>query len=362
MSGTSLDGTDGVLVEFTGCAGLSVLSHAHRPFSSDLRETLFQLNQRSEDELHRSALAANALAFNYADVVQSLLDLAAPITAQQIQAIGCHGQTIRHRPREFDGIGYTIQLNHAALLAELCGIDVVADFRSRDVAAGGQGAPLVPAFHRAIFGQPHQTVMVLNLGGMSNLSCINPDGQTTGFDCGPGNVLLDYWFSSHQAGSFDHQGAWAASGFVIEPLLERMLSEPYFTLLPPKSTGRDLFHPAWLGAKLQGFAKHRPEDIQATLAELTAACCAQAIMSQTTSKAEVLVCGGGAFNSDVIARLSRRLKKPVLSTAERGLPPDQVESAAFAWLAKACISKEAGNLSSATGAKGPRILGAIYHH
>jgi len=360
MSGTSLDGTDGVLVEFTDGAGLSVLSHIHRPFSSELRETLFVLNQRSDDELHRSALAANALAFNYAEVVQGLLDSAAPISAQQVHAIGCHGQTVRHRPNEFDGLGYTIQLNNAALLAELCGIDVVADFRTRDVAAGGQGAPLVPAFHRTVFGQNNTAVCVLNLGGMSNLTTIAPNGHTTGFDCGPGNVLLDHWFSSHQKGRFDPDGSWAASGCVIEPLLENMLSEPYFNLLPPKSTGRDLFHPSWLSSKLEGFAHHRPEDIQATLAELTASCCAEAIDGQSTPDAEVLVCGGGAFNLDLMARLSRKLKKPVRSTAVRGLPPDQVESIAFAWLAKACLSREAGNLSSVTGAKGPRILGAIY--
>lgn len=360
MSGTSLDGTDGVLVSFSpNSEALVVLAHAHRPFSASLRQELLELNRASGDELHRAALCANALARNYADVVQAILE-SAKIGAEQVQAIGCHGQTVRHRPREFDGVGYTIQLNNPALLAEFSGIDVVAEFRTRDIAAGGQGAPLVPAFHRAVFGRLEHTVAVLNIGGMSNLTTIGPKGETTGFDCGPGNVLMDLWCARHTGQAFDRGGAWAASGQIIEPLLQELLSEPFFQLPPPKSTGRDLFSASWLEAKVAAHSSCPPQDIQATLAELTAACCADAITQHSGLQRDVLVCGGGAFNADLLARMARRLGSQVSTTAERGLPADQVESAAFAWLAKACVLRQAGNLVSATGARGSRVLGAIY--
>ena len=414
MSGTSLDGTDGVLVRFSPSSeSLQVLAHAHRPFSEDLRQQVLQLNEPSDNELHRAALCANALSLNYAAVVQALL-LKSQVSADQVQAIGCHGQTVRHRPREFDGLGYTVQLNNPARLAELCGMDVVADFRTRDVAAGGQGAPLVPAFHRAVFGQQGQSVAVVNIGGMSNLTAIGPlvsyqgsnvacslalkpdgvvaprrhspsydsssrlasgldggaikrhlspdttPGDTLGFDCGPGNVLLDTWCKRHTEQAFDRDGAWAASGQPINALLDQLLDEPFFRQPPPKSTGRDLFNQRWLEAKLSGFTAHTPQDIQATLAELTAASCAQAILDHTAPGRQVLICGGGAFNTDLMQRISRRLGGPVASTAAKGLPADQVESAAFAWLAKACVLRQSGNLVSATGALGPRVLGAIY--
>ncbi len=360
MSGTSLDGTDGVLVRFSPSGeSLQVLAHAHRPFSEELQQQVLQLNQPSDNELHRAALCANALSINYAAVVKALL-LKSQVSADQVQAIGCHGQTVRHRPREFDGLGYTVQLNNPARLAELCGIDVVADFRTRDVAAGGQGAPLVPAFHRAVFGQQGQSVAVVNIGGMSNLTAIGPNGDTLGFDCGPGNVLLDTWCKRHTKQAFDRDGAWAASGQPIKALLDQLLDEPFFRQPPPKSTGRDLFNQRWLEAKLSGFTAHTPQDIQATLAELTAASCAQAILEHTAPGRQVLVCGGGAFNTDLMQRISRRLGGPVASTDAKGLPADQVESAAFAWLAKACVLRQSGNLVSATGALGPRVLGAIY--
>ena len=361
MSGTSLDGIDGVLVDFAGPGPgpARVVAHAHRPFAPALAAELLALNSAGADELHRAALAGNALARGCAEVVEAVL-AAGGATRDRVRAIGAHGQTVRHRPGEFDGVGYTVQLNSPALLAELCGIDVVADLRSRDLAAGGQGAPLVPAFHRAVFGRPGEAVAVLNLGGIGNLTALRADGSTIGFDCGPGNVLLDHWCRRHTGQAYDDNGAWAASGRAIEPLLERLRADPYFALAPPKSTGRDLFNPDWLQARLAGIAA-APVDVQATLAELTATTCAADAQAHAAGAGELLVCGGGAFNGDLLRRLAARLPGvDVRRTDARGLPADQVEACAFAWLARAFVRRECANLPSVTGASGPRMLGALY--
>ena len=259
MSGTSLDGIDGVLVDFAagGSAPLQVLAHRHVEFAADLRAELLALNRSGEDEIHRVALAGNRLARGYAEVVASLLG-GAGLAPHQVTAVGCHGQTVRHRPGEFDAVGYTVQVNAPALLAELCGIDVVADFRSRDVAAGGQGAPLVPAFHRALFWRAGEATAVLNLGGIANLSAIDADGSTIGFDSGPANALLDFWCAASTGRRFDAGGAWAATGKVDVPLLDALLAEPYFDLPPPKSTGRDLFNAQWLEARLRRHRRPAP--------------------------------------------------------------------------------------------------------
>ena len=281
MSGTSLDGVDGVLVDFSpgDSLPLRVHAHAHAAFAPAYAGELLALNSSGPDELHRAALCANALARVYAQVVADLL-ARAKLSPSQIRAIGAHGQTVRHRPGEFDGIGYTLQLNNPALLAELSGIDVVADFRSRDVAAGGQGAPLVPAFHRAVFARPGETVAVLNLGGIGNLTVLAADGSTLGFDCGPGNALMDAWCQRHAGKAFDADGAWAASGGVIDALLRALQAEPFFAQAPPKSTGRDRFNPGWLDARIQAVSDAanplRPQDVQATLTELTAWAAAEA--------------------------------------------------------------------------------------
>lgn len=363
MSGTSLDGADGVLVDFAPQTGgvLRVLAHQHRPFAPGLAAELLALNASGNDELHRAALAGNALARVYAEVVDALLE-AGSVPREQVLAVGAHGQTVRHRPQEFDGTGYTLQLGSPALLAELCGIDVVADLRSRDVAAGGQGAPLVPAFHRAVFGFAGETIGVLNIGGISNLTVLRSDGSTTGFDCGPGNALMDHWCQVHTGRSFDDGGAWAASGSVIEPLLQRMLADPYFAMPAPKSTGRDRFHPNWLSAHLQGSATlPNPADVQATLAELTATCCANDVLRYAAHAHELLVCGGGAFNLHLMQRLAARLPRiKVLPSDRRGLPATQVEACAFAWLARAFCVRQPASLSSVTGARGARVLGALY--
>ena len=267
MSGTSLDGIDGVLADFSG-PRLRVTHHASAAFAPALRTELLALNTPGDNELHRAALAGNALSRAYAGVVHTLLQRSGH-PASAIRAIGAHGQTVRHRPQEFDGTGYTLQLGNPALLAELTGITVVADLRSRDVAAGGQGAPLVPAFHQGVFGRPDETVLVLNIGGISNLSVLGADGSVLGFDCGPGNALMDHWCQQHTGQPFDKDGAWAATGQVLPDLLAALLQEPYLHKAPPKSTGRDLFNPAWLATHLQPFAQAAAADVQATSVSYT---------------------------------------------------------------------------------------------
>ncbi len=364
MSGTSLDGIDGVLVSFDEADVPTVHAHAHRSFSEIEKQELLALNSAGDNELHRAALAANALARLYTEVVADLLSLAA-VPASRVVAIGSHGQTVRHRPREFDGTGYTIQINNAALLAELTCIDVIADFRSRDVAAGGQGAPLVPAFHRAVFGhnatRNDVCTAVINIGGISNLSVLNGDGSTMGFDCGPGNALMDHWCQAHTGAPFDRDGAWAASGLVCASLLSALQTEPYFQAKPPKSTGRDLFNEQWLAKHLPVAVAARTQDIQATLTELTAWACAKEVLHFAPSAQRVVVCGGGALNLQLMTRLVHFLpSQSVVTSASCGLPVDQVEAAAFAWLARAFAQRRPGNLASVTGAAGPRILGALY--
>ncbi|MEP6559002.1 MAG: anhydro-N-acetylmuramic acid kinase [Burkholderiales bacterium] len=361
MSGTSLDGVDGVLVGFSSADKKPcVLAHVGQAFDASLKAELLALNAPVENELHRAALAANALAEAYAAVVQSLLSQTHTPAARVI-AIGAHGQTVRHRPGAFDGVGYTLQLNNPALLAERSGICVASDFRSRDVAAGGQGAPLVPAFHRTWFAQPDRDLAVLNLGGIANLSLLGSDGSARGFDCGPGNGLLDHWCQRHLQQPFDSEGAWATSGAVCQALLIDLLAEPFFDLPPPKSTGRDLFNAQWLNAKLAAHTDVRANDVQATLAELTARSSAQALQKNAPDTRRLIVCGGGAYNCDLLTRLRQQLHGVVVETSDAyGLPPSQVEATAFAWLARQRINGTPIDLSAVTGARGNRVLGALY--
>ncbi|AVS85961.1 anhydro-N-acetylmuramic acid kinase [Paracidovorax avenae] len=360
MSGTSLDGVDGALVEFEEGAPLRVAGFASAPLPDALKAELLALNASGADELHRAALAANALTGIYAEVVQGLLQTAR-LGPADVQAIGAHGQTVRHRPGLFDGTGYTLQLNSPALLAERTGIAVVADFRSRDVAAGGQGAPLVPAFHQAVFSRPGATVCVLNIGGIANLSVLGAQGAVLGFDCGPGNALMDHWCGLHTGQPYDAGGAWAAQGTIQPALLERLLSERYLHQPPPKSTGRDLFNAAWLQSHLQGLPALPPQDVQATLTELTARACAMAMESHGRGGRQLAVCGGGARNGLLMRRLAALLPGVDVQTTDAfGLPPQQVEAAAFAWLAHRALHRLPGNLPQVTGAAGPRVLGALY--
>ena len=364
MSGTSLDGADGVLVDFSGNKP-RVVAAASEPFSNSFRAELLALNTPGDNELHRAALAANQLAAVYAQVVAALLHPSNGVGADRVLAIGAHGQTVRHLPqRTSAGQGYTLQLNNPALLAELTGLDVVADFRSRDVAAGGQGAPLVPAFHQGVFGRADWTVAVLNLGGISNLSVLPPAASALpvlGFDCGPGNALMDAWCLQHTGQPFDDGGAWAASGRLLHDLLASLLDEPYFSRPIPKSTGRDLFSLTWLADKLRPFAAEQPADIQNTLTEFTARACLAGVSSYGKESKELIVCGGGAFNIYLLQRLQAGLPWLRVSTSDQhGLPPLQVEATAFAWLVRRMIDRQPGNLPSVTGATGLRVLGALY--
>lgn len=355
MSGTSLDGVDAVLADFSQ-DNPSLLASHHLKFDPALRTELLALNQVGHNELERAALAANQLAQHYALVVQALL-AQSTIKPSAISAIGCHGQTVRHRPE----LGFTLQLNNPALLAELTDIAVIADFRSRDIAAGGQGAPLVPAFHAAVFQHPQLQRVIVNIGGIANLTYLPTSGKIIGFDCGPGNMLMDAWSTTHRKQPYDDDGRWARSGRVIPALLEAMLQEPYFKQSAPKSTGRDLFNLPWLQAF--SHADYAPADVQATLLELTVQTIQQAISNDCPGTQEIYVCGGGARNSALMQRLREACAEnaiPVALTDTLGVSAEQVEALAFAWLARQTVLGKAGNLTAVTGAKHPCILGARY--
>lgn len=357
MTGTSLDGIDAVLADFS--SGRPTLrGHVHHELGNELRAALLRLNQPGEDELHRAAVAGQHLAHAYSAAVGDLL-FEAGIEAQGVRAIGAHGQTVRHRPEA----GYTIQVNAPATLAELTGIDVVADFRSRDVAAGGQGAPLAPAFHAAAF-RGDAPRAVVNVGGISNLTGLPASGVESpvlGFDCGPGNVLLDAWALQHLGEAVDRGGRWAAGGRVLGPLLAALLDEPFFALPPPKSTGRDRFNRDWLDGRLAHFSDADPRDVQATLTQLTATVVGNTVERYFSEAVEVVVCGGGAFNGTLMRMLAEACTpRRVYSSDALGVAPDQVEALAFAWLAREFVEGRNANVPAVTGALGPRPLGALY--
>ena len=363
MSGTSLDGIDAVLARISSNGEASAQASVSKPFSPDLRKALFELQSPGLNELHREKQAANALALAYADTVKQLLEKAKLLPAD-IVAIGAHGQTIRHQPDLGHGLAYTHQTLNAALLAEKTGMDVIADFRSRDLAAGGHGAPLVPAFHAQQFSS-HENAAILNIGGIANLTLLPKGGEVSGFDCGPGNILMDAWISDQQGNDFDESGAWALQGKVNEALLAKLLSEPFFAKAPPKSTGRDDFHLDWLREKIAA-ENINSEDVQATLLHLTAHSCLDALISHAPQTQKLIVCGGGARNTALMNLLKVKakniFKQPLeVATSESvGIDPQLVEGLAFAWLAWAHKEKRPANLPAVTGAKGPRILGACY--
>lgn len=353
MSGTSLDGIDAVLADLSGEEVRLLHSH-YQPFQPQLRENLFALQDEGRDELHRAALAANWLSHAYAAAIRTLLAQAGTLPDKVI-AMGCHGQTVRHRP----DTGYTVQLVNGALLAELSGIAVVCDFRSRDIAAGGQGAPLVPAFHHKLFHDASRHRVIVNIGGISNITNLPPSGSVSGFDCGPGNLLLDAWIMENMSRSYDENGTWAAQGEVLPGLLEMLLSHSFFDRAPPKSTGREAFNLAWLKRTLSG--AESTVDVQATLLELTATGIAQAIRHHCVGANEVFVCGGGARNQALIHRLRALLAdKRVDTTDSLGVDAEWLEALAFAWLAQLTLSGKSGNLPDVTGARAPRVLGAVY--
>lgn len=353
MSGTSLDGVDTALVDFS--QGLPrTLGTLWSPYPDEIRHDALKLQVSGDNELHRGAQLANALARCYADTVRQLL-AATGTPCETVAAIGCHGQTVRHQP----ATGYSIQLNNPALLAELTGIPVVADFRSRDIAAGGQGAPLVPAFHSAVFGHATEHRVILNIGGIANLTDLDPGAPVRGFDCGPGNMLLDAWMQAHRGQAYDANGDWAHGGRPIAALLERLLGDSFFSTPPPKSCGRDEFNLSWLTHHLR--PEYEPQDVQATLLELSALSIANAVSTWCRAPDQVFVCGGGAHNAALMKRLRDLLAPAPLNTTDiLGQLPDWVEAVAFAWLAWRTLNGQTSSLPEVTGAKGPRILGAIY--
>jgi anhydro-N-acetylmuramic acid kinase len=355
MSGTSLDGIDAVLADL-GSAFPSILRTFYLPYTSTLRTGLLGLSKTGSDELHRAAMLGNELAQHYSRAVSGLLD-GSGISPQEVSAVGCHGQTVRHCPSM--GQGYTIQLFNPALLAELTGMTVVADFRSRDIAAGGQGAPLVPAFHQILFSDPRVHRIIVNIGGISNLTSLAPGGQIAGFDCGPGNILMDAWCLKHTGQTYDKDGVWAGSGLVIPSLLRELIALPFFLASPPKSAGREVFNLDWLKGYLSGDEK--PEDVQATLLQLTVQGIAASVLAYYPNASEIYLCGGGARNAELVAKLRMALSaKSVELTDKLGVDADWLEAFAFAWLAKQAIKKIPASLPMVTGARGPRILGAIY--
>jgi len=367
MSGTSVDAVDAVALELppaptattaarSGTAGIT-RAWCSLPIPARLRAELRALTRPGDDELERAARAARELTEIYASAVGEVLaqgPFAAPVAG-----IGAHGQTVRHRPEQ----GFTIQLINAALLAERCGLPVVTDFRSGDIAAGGQGAPLVPAFHRELFGKAGRHCAVLNLGGIGNLTFIRADGTlAAGFDTGPGNTLLDQWFQRHHGAPFDDGGRWGQSGAVLPALLQACLRDPYFARAAPKSTGTETFHGGWLEQRIAESASSgaAPVDVQATLLELTTTTIAAALAAHGGAD-EVLVCGGGVRNQALLERLREMCAPtPVLSTAQRGIDPQAVEAAAFAWLAARRIDARPVDLEGVTGAQGARVLGGLY--
>jgi len=353
MSGTSLDGADAALVDFSD-GFPRTLAFATVPFPAELRDRILALCEPGRDPLELSGTVSIELADLYARAVEGVI-AGGGIERRDIVAIGCHGQTVRHRP----DLGFTIQLNDPARLAELTGVDVVADFRRRDMAAGGQGAPLVPAFHEAVFRDGRKSRAVVNIGGISNVTWLPAARATVGFDCGPGNVLLDGWARRHIGTHFDENGAWASRGRTDTALLERLLDEPFLKSPPPKSTGRELFRLDWLEDRLSPGMS--PADVQSTLTDFTAHAIVRAIDRFCGDTEEIYLAGGGARNGALVSRITALAQgRPVAPTDVLGVPTQHVESMAFAWLAMKCVRREPVDLTAATGARAPRVLGAIY--
>jgi anhydro-N-acetylmuramic acid kinase len=357
ISGTSADGIDAALVDFDGEAP-RLLRARTTPLPPAVREVVLRASQAdARVDLDELGELDTRLGQAFADAAQQLLEEAG-VDAARVRAIGSHGQTLRHRP--LGSAPFTLQLGDANVIAEATGIDTVADFRRRDVAAGGQGAPLVPAFHAATLADAVEDRAVLNIGGIANLTLLPVRGAVRGFDTGPGNGLMDAWSLRHRDQPFDRGGAFAAIGRSDDLLLARLMAEPWLSQPPPKSTGRDLFHLGWLEARL-GAAALTPADVQATLARFTARTIADALRAELPTCARVLVCGGGVHNPVLLRDLSAALPGMVVeSTGEHGMDPDFVEAMAYAWLAREFLARRPGNLAAVTGARGPRVLGALY--
>lgn len=358
MSGTSVDAVDGVLLEFSASRG-RLLHHYQLPVPDNLRRNIVALSSSSTDSFEAALELDQHFGELFATCANHLVENSG-IEKNQIAAIGSHGQTVRHRPPGSARKPYfTSQIGDPNLIAELTGIAVVADFRRRDMAAGGEAAPLVPPFHAFWFGEEGKNKLLVNLGGMANVTWLSGRQVTSGFDCGPGNALMDIWTDRHLGEPFDRDGRWAASGRVCQSLLGALLDEPWLSLKPPKSTGRELFNSAWLNERLD--RSIAPADVQATLLEFTLECLLKSIETQLDKPDQIILCGGGARNSHLRERLSAKLPDlAVETTTHFGLEPEQVEAAAFAWLAKQRMENIPVDYRLITGASGPRVLGGIY--
>lgn len=358
MSGTSADGIDAALVQFSGDS-FELIAHLHHPFTDALRR---QIHQHADADSWQPAQLGSLdviLGRAFAECSVRLLQ-SAKVPKAKVVAIGSHGQTIRHQPPGPDQIAFTTQIGDPNTIAELTGIDTIADFRRRDMAAGGQGAPLAPGFHRWAWGKTQQRFAVVNLGGISNLTWIDQNNQSAeGFDCGPANTLMDAWCQRHLHQAYDANGQWAASGKVDAALLAALQAHPFLQQKGPKSTGREAFHLAWLDQLLKGLNQLKPEDVQATLCEFTALCIVSAVSGRPATW--LYCCGGGAYNRYLLHRLQSLLPDwQIRNTADLGLAPEWVEACAFAWLAYQFTRRQAGNLPSVTGARAPKVLGALY--
>lgn len=362
ISGTSADGIDAAVVHFTSDTDCELLHGTVVPWDAALRARLVAIGQGGD--------AASIDEIGTLDVQVGEAFAAAALQAIEasgvgrtgVTAIGSHGQTIRHRPAgaRFDGAHpFTWQIGDAHVIAERTGIATVADFRRRDIAAGGQAAPLVPAFHAAVLRDAGEDRAVLNLGGIANVTLLPAHGAVRGFDTGPANCLLDAWCLRHRGTAFDADGAFAASGTVDAALLERLRAEAWFDAPPPKSSGREQFQLAWVEARLRG--DEAPADVQATLLQLSAITVADALRATQPATRRVIACGGGVRNAPLMAAIAARLPGVVVeSSAPHGLDPDFVEAMAFAWLARRTLRGEPGNLVDVTGARGPRVLGVVH--
>ena len=356
MSGTSSDAIDAVLVEISdqGRRAKMIATHTE-PIESTLQERIRTVSSGEDDRIDTVHALDTALAEQFANAANQVAEKAT--RREDIAVIGSHGQTVRHRPA--GPFPFSLQLGSGALIAARTGITTIADFRSGDIAVGGQGAPLTPAFHEAMFRSPTVDRAIINIGGIANLTVLPNTGTAFGFDTGPGNTLLDHWYRCHHSNAFDQNSEWAISGRSIASLLGTLLEHPYFSVMPPKSCGLEQFHLAWLRTHLQG--EEKPQDVQATLLDLTVETIVSAIHQQADKTAALYLCGGGANNPAIVQAISRRLDQiTVETTSVLGIGPGWVEAAAFAWMAWARLKGKTTNLPEVTGARRRLPLGAIY--
>ena len=360
MSGTSIDCVDAVAVTF-GDGKISVIGSHSEPISAQLKLDILCLCQPGTDSIALYAETDNILGELFAQTALELMTQL-NIKSSQVAAIGSHGQTIRHQPPTKVN-GFSLQIGNPNLIAARTRCPVVGDFRRADMALGGQGAPLVPAFHQRFFHEKNRHRVIINIGGIANVTLLSGNDQCSGFDTGPGNMLLDAWCFKHRAQIYDHEGAWAATGNISKPLLNQLKKHPFFSLQAPKSTGREDFNLLWLEQQIGTFSL-KPEDVQATLTVLTAETIADAIADLTQSFDDIFVCGGGVFNTQLMNQLNQSLyeshQPAVKSTLNIGLDPKWVEACAFAWLAKRRIENKTGNVPAVTGASQHAVLGGLY--